>query len=164
MTSAALTAALIAKLAEHRACQNCLQSINDQGRGETRGWVHTLSGNYRCGAGNWAPEGEDLAYANPSDPEKEIDRRIEEAALEAAQAAREQGEETALADHQTECEAKQEEAYLKGRGDMNTELNGAITVALHKFMGRLTRQERTLIERLNDALTIAWESVEVDAS
>lgn len=157
-----------ALLIEHCACANCLHPVNDQGHGEKNGWIHTLTDQYRCSPGYWT-ENSDLAFADPFDPEQEIDRRIEEAALEGERIGQESGEETgreeALAEHRDECEAKQEAAYLVGRADMNAELNNAITVALHEFYkSGLSRPEIDLIDRMNGVLTAAWGSVEVDAS
>lgn len=157
-----------ALLTEHRACANCQQPVNNQGLGEKNGWIHTLTDQYRCSPGYWT-ENDDLAFADPFEGEEEIDRRIEEAALEGERIGQESGEETgredALAEHHDECEAKQETAYLRGRAEYSTELNNAITVALHEFYkSGLSGPEIDLIDRMNGVLTAAWGSVEVDAS
>lgn len=156
-----MTATLVDPLVEHRACQNCQHDVNDQGVStdiSERGWIHTLTSQYRCPPGHWGVTGD--SFANPSIGLDAIEAAIEQACAETDTAVREELADTTYDGGQLE-DAKAE-ARHEGRAQYSTELNGAITVALHHFMqSGLTRQERQLIEQLNDALTEAWESVPV---
>jgi hypothetical protein len=160
--STTTTDELMALLVQHRACAHCQTSINDQAvsANDERGWIHTDTGLYRCPPGTWRTDDvPGLAYAEPIDSEAAIEERIEKACEETERVTRDDCEETMYDDEQLE-DAK-DEAYKQGRADYSTELNGAITSALHGFGRDLSVLERRVFDRMNDVLTEAWESVDV---
>lgn len=134
-------------LTEHRACEACQHPVNDQGLGEARGWIHTVTGQYRC------PEGS--GYATPMAGEDAIAAAVDAAIAETESVLRE----TLYDDG--EMDTARDDANDAGRAEYSTELNGAITAALHNFRAGLTDAENDVVNRLNEALTEAWLSVPV---
>jgi hypothetical protein len=155
-------------LTEHRACENCWTAVNDQGMSTSeegpgaRGWIHTLTGQYRCPPGTYRDDGE-IAYALPAQGEEAIEARIEKACIETEEVTRSACENSMYDDKQLQ-DAK-DKAYAKGRAkgraDYSTELNVAITEALHKFRTkfRLSAGALQLYDDMNEVLTEAWNSV-----
>lgn len=154
-----MTAVMLDRMVQHRTCEQCHHPINDQGlcldtadANKQRGWIHTETEQYRC------PRGTLGTFAFPDYSEDTLEAAREEAyglGYDAAAETLYTAEELKFA---------REDAYSRGvaqgRADYSTELNGAITVALHTFIGSLTSASDTaLIMRLNEGLTEAWESV-----
>lgn len=162
-----MTAALLSQV-EHRACELCQTPINDQGLSlETndRGWIHTLTGQYRCPPGTYteADKGGAPAFAFPAPGDDALETARDEAynvGYEIAQETLHTDDE--LAERVEEAETAAHNAGVaQGRADYSTELNGAITAALHRYRtgAALTGERLAVYEALNEALTEAWESV-----
>lgn len=128
-------------LVEHRACENCQMPVNDQGMSVSdgagaRGWIHTLTGAYRCPPGIYMDAGKGLAFAMPAPG-------LVTNAL--------QGDEDYLAE-------KTDEAHADGRKEMRDELEQALTAAISRTESGVHRSPRGMtVDRLLDALHEAWK-------
>lgn len=156
-----MTAAMIDHVIEYLhdtgTCENCGHPVQTVGAADQV--MHIETGQYRC----------------PLIDRLDGDGFATFTSIGDAEDARQKAHEAAIQEGIKECEdtthdEMTDDAYNRGhaegikqgRADYSAELNGAITVALHKF--RLTladAAERAVFDRLNDALTQAWDSVDV---
>lgn len=154
MTAAAvLIPALTAPLVQHRACDNCRMPVNDQGmstRDEgpgSRGWIHTLTGMYRCAD----PYAEGDGYAAPG-PDSE--QALESARDEAYQVGEETGREEGYDEGRDEGHT---EGVKEGRAQMRDELDFALSGALDGLIPVSPGGDTVSLEHVRAMLTDAWE-------
>ena len=131
---------------EHRACEQCQHPVNDQGMGEDRGWIHTLTGSYRCPpgtAGNWA---------TPAPGEGAIEAAVEAAIIETEQVTREACEDEMFDDEQ--MADAEDKAYEAGRNDMFD----AVALAFTDAMADVA--DDAPADTLRAAMQAAWTEIE----
>lgn len=153
-----MTITLTDPAVEHRACRLCRMPINDQGRSTNdeggpgcRGWIHTLTGQYRCPPGTYTKAGDGPAFAFPDVGED----ALEDARTEAHEIGYEAGQEAGFE------EGKQEglnEGHDEGARDMYAEFEAAFDGCLDN-VSATTPMLSALLDDVREALAAAWKSV-----
>lgn len=138
-------------LVTHGACPSCLMPVNDQGCGPGRGWIHTLTGQYRCEGFT----GNGMVFAAEAITEDEITRRINEACAETESVVAGQIRDEMYTREDVDEAADEANAVgvKEGRTQMHDELDDAISKALSLAGDNATA------DQLREALTTAWNSV-----